>query len=50
MEKADFQSTVKDNCKNLSANQKKKFLQLLRKYELLFNGTLGDWRTKLLLF
>jgi hypothetical protein len=40
--KADLQSTVRDNCRYLSANQKKKLLQLLMKYELLFDGTLGD--------
>jgi hypothetical protein len=44
--RADLQSIVKENCKNLSANQQKKLLQLLRKYESLFDGTLGDWRTK----
>jgi hypothetical protein len=44
--KADLQSIVKNNCKHLSTNQQKKLLQLLMKYELLFNGTLGDWRTK----
>ncbi len=41
-QKADLQSIVRDNCKHLSANQQKKFLQLLKKYELLFDGTLGD--------
>jgi hypothetical protein len=40
--KADLQSVVRDNCKQLSANQQKKLLQLLKKYELLFDGTLGD--------
>ena len=44
--KADLQSVVRDNCKQLSANQQKKLLQLLKKYELLFDGTLGDWKTK----
>jgi hypothetical protein len=29
-----------------SANQQKKLLQLLMKHELLFDGTLGDWKTK----
>ncbi len=48
--KADLQSIVKENCKHLSADQQKKLLQLLRKYELLFDGTLGDWRTKLVSF
>ncbi len=44
--KADLQSIVKDYYKNLSANQQKKLLQLLIKYESIFGGTLGDWRTK----
>jgi hypothetical protein len=44
--KADLQSIVRDNCKHLSANQQKKLLQRLTKYELLFGGTLGDWKTK----
>ncbi len=43
--KADLQSVVRDNCKHLSAEQEK-LLQLLKKYELLFDGTLGDWKTK----
>jgi hypothetical protein len=45
-QKADLQSIVRDNCKHLSADQQKKLLQLLKKYELLFDGTLGDWKTK----
>jgi hypothetical protein len=45
-QKADLQSIVKDNCKHLSANRQKKLLQLLKKYESLFDGTLGDWKTK----
>ncbi len=44
--KADFQSFVRDNCNHPSANHQKKFLQLLKKYESLFDGTLGDWKTK----
>jgi hypothetical protein len=44
--KADLQSTVRDNCKHLSAGQQKKLLQLLKKYETLFEGTLGYWKTK----
>ncbi len=38
----DLPSIVKDKCKHLSANQQKKLLQLLTKYESLFDGTLGD--------
>jgi hypothetical protein len=43
---ADLQSIVRDNCKHLSADQQKKIPQLLKKYESLFDGTLGDWKTK----
>jgi hypothetical protein len=45
-QKADLQSVVRENCKHLSANQQKKLLQLLKKYESLFDGTLGDWKPK----
>jgi hypothetical protein len=44
--KADLQSVVRDNCKHLSANQQKKLLQLLKKYESLFDDTSGEWKTK----
>jgi hypothetical protein len=42
----DLQSIIRDNYKHLSANNQKELLQLLKKYELLFDGTLGDWKTK----
>jgi hypothetical protein len=45
-QKADLQSIVRDNCKHLSTDQQKKLLQLLMKYKLFFDGTLGDWKTK----
>jgi hypothetical protein len=45
-QKADLQSIVKNKCKHLSADQQKKLLQLLTKYESLFDSTLGDWKTK----
>jgi hypothetical protein len=41
-QKSDLQSIVRDNCKHLSSNQQKKLLQLLKKYESLFDGTSGD--------
>ncbi len=44
--KADLQSVVQNNCKHLSADHQKKLLQLLIKFELLFDGTLGDWKIK----
>ncbi len=37
---------VRDNYKHLRVDQQKKLLQLLTKYKLLFEGTLGDWKTK----
>ncbi len=40
--KADLQSIIKGNCKHLRANQHKKLVQLLVKYESLFDGTLDD--------
>jgi hypothetical protein len=43
--KADLQSIVRDNCNHPSAEQQKKLLQLLMKYESLFNGTFGDCKT-----
>jgi hypothetical protein len=49
-QKADLQSIVRDNCKHLSTAQQKKLMQLLKKYKLLFDGTLGDWKTKLVSF
>jgi hypothetical protein len=48
--KAGIQSKVKDDCKHLSANQQKELLQLLTKHELLFDGTLDDWKTKPVFF
>jgi hypothetical protein len=44
--KADLRSIVENNCKHLSADLQKKLLQLLIKFETLFDGTLGDWKTK----
>ncbi len=48
--KADLQSVIRDNCKHLNVDQQKKLLQLLKRYELLFSGTLGDWKAKLVSF
>ncbi len=44
--KADLPLVVRDNCKHLKVDQQKKLLQILTNYELLFDGTLGDWKTK----
>ena len=43
-EKADLPSIVNECCKYL--NQRNKLLRLLLTYEVLFDGTLGDWQTE----
>ena len=44
--KADLQSVVDTNCPHLSLPDQNKLLELLTKYEDLFDGTLGDWDTE----
>ena len=43
--KADLQAVV-TNCTQLNSIEKNKLLELLKKFEPLFDGTLGNWRTK----
>ena len=43
--KADLQAVV-TNCTQLNSVEKNKLLELLKKFEPLFDGTLGHWRTK----
>ena len=43
--KADLQIVV-ENCAHLNSVEKDKLLELLKKFEQLFDGTLGNWRTK----
>ena len=45
-EKADLQSIVTNNCTHLNANEQNLLLELLTEFELLFDGTLGDWKTE----
>jgi hypothetical protein len=42
---ADLQAAV-TNCTQLNSAGKNKLLELLKKFEPLFDGTLGHWRTK----
>jgi hypothetical protein len=42
-EKADLPAIVRENCSHLKASDREKLLSVLLKFELLFNGTLGDW-------
>ena len=43
-EKADLPAIV-STCDHLNESQKEKLLQVLEKFETLFDGTLGDWNT-----
>ena len=45
-DKADLQSVVSTNCTHLSCHGQNNLLDLLTEYEELFDGTLGDWKTK----
>jgi len=42
-DKANLPAIVRDNCSHLPLLQREKLLSLLLEYELLFDGTLGDW-------
>ena len=44
-EKANLAEIVKEHCSHLSSQQSNKMLRLLTKYEELFDGTLGDFKT-----
>ncbi len=43
---ADLQAVLQDNCTHLNSTKKEMLLELLNKFEQLFDGTLGHWRTK----
>ncbi len=42
-EKADLPAIVRENCSHLQASDREKLLSMVLKFELLFDGTLGDW-------
>ncbi len=42
-EKADIPAIIRENCFHLNASDREKLLSVLLRFELLFNGTLGDW-------
>ncbi len=48
--KVDLQSVVKDICKHLSANRERSYCSFFIQYELHFDDTLDDWKTKLVSF
>ncbi len=41
-EKADLPAIIWENCSHLTASNREKLLSVLLKFELLFDGTLGD--------
>jgi hypothetical protein len=43
-EKADVPAIIRENCSHLTASNREKLLSVLLKFELLFDGTLGDWK------
>jgi hypothetical protein len=43
-EKADLPAIIRENYSHLTASNKEKLLSVLLKFELLFDGTLGDWK------
>ena len=43
--KADLQAVVRDNCPHLEPSEQQKLLECLQRFEALFDGTLGDWKT-----
>jgi hypothetical protein len=43
-EKADLPAIIRENFSHLTASDREKLLSVLLKFELLFDGTLGDWK------
>jgi hypothetical protein len=43
-EKADLPAIIRENCSHQTANEREKLLSVLLKFELLFDGTLDDWK------
>ena len=44
-EKAELHKVMENHCLHLTMTQRNEFLKLLQKFEDLFNGTLGTWKT-----
>ncbi len=43
-ETADLPAIIRENCFHLTEDDREKLLSVLLKFELLFDGTLGDWK------
>ena len=44
-EKSDLNKVMDEQCKHLTATEHNRLLHLLKKFEDLFDGTLGTWNT-----
>ncbi len=42
-EKTELPAIIRENCSHLQASNREKLLSMLLKFELLFDGMLGDW-------
>ncbi len=42
-ERADLPAIIRENCSHLKASDREKLLSVLLRFELLFDGALGDW-------
>ena len=45
IQKANLPKVIHEECSHLTPQQQSKLLGLLKRYETLFDGTLGDWQT-----
>jgi hypothetical protein len=43
-EKADLPAIIRENCSHLTASNREELLSVLLRFELLFDGALGDWK------
>jgi hypothetical protein len=43
-EKADLPAIIRKNCSHLTVSKREKLISVLLNFELLFDGTLGDWK------
>ena len=44
-QKANLQKEIEENCPQLNLKQRRELLKLLTKFEELFDGTLGTWKS-----
>ena len=47
-EKSDLNKVITNQCQHLSSKERNRLLTILKKFEDLFEGTLGTWNTTLL--